>query len=77
MFDQLEKASKSLNSLPTAQPNASRQQNKDISQSRLAVGDVSTRRRPSEIARVKAVQPQSPSDKVEQELIRQLVNYFE
>lgn len=73
--DRLEKASKFLNSLPTEQPVADRQPSKDISQSRLTSKDISARRKPTEIAKVKSAQ--SVTDKLEQDLIKELVSCFE
>ena len=75
LLDQLDKASKFLGSLPTDQPVADRQQRKDISRSRFATKDISARRKPTEIAKVKSAQP--VTDKLEQDLIKELVSYFE
>ena len=75
LFDRLEKASKFLGSLPTEQPVTDQQQIKDISQPRFATKDISARRQPSEIAKVKTVQP--ITDKLEQALAKELVSYFE
>jgi hypothetical protein len=75
LFDRLEKASKFLNSLPTNQPVADRRPSKDISQSRLTTKDISTRQKPTEIAKIKSAEP--VTDKLEQELIKELVSYFE
>lgn len=74
-LDQLEKASKFLNSLPTNQPVADLQRSKDISQSRMATKDVSARRKPAEIAKVKPTQ--SVTDKLGQDLTKELVSHFE
>ena len=74
LFNRLEKASKFLGSLPT-EPVADRQQSKDISQFRFATKDISTRRKPTEIAKVRTVQP--VTDKLEQDLTKELVGYFE
>lgn len=75
LFDRLEKANRFLKSLPTNEPIADRQQNKDISQSRFANRDISARRKPTEVAKGKPAQP--VTDKLEQELIKELVSYFE
>lgn len=75
LFDRLEKASKFLDSLPTEAPVADRQQSKDISRSRFATKDISARRRPTEIAKVKPAQP--VTDKLGQDLLTKLVDYFE
>ena len=75
MLDRLEKASKFLSSLPTERPVTDRQLTKDISQSRFATKDISARRKPSEIAKVKTLQP--ITDKLEQALAKELVSYFE
>ena len=85
LFDRLEKASKFLSSLPTAQSVADQsvadqsvadhQPTKDISQSRFVTKDISANRKPSEIAKVKIAQP--VTDKLEQDLIKELVSYFE
>lgn len=73
--DQLEKASKFLNSLPTVEPVVDSQQGKDISRSRFATKDISARRKPTEIAKIRTVQP--VTDKLEQDLIKELVSYFD
>ena len=75
LFDRLEKASKFLGSLPTDQPVADRQPSQDISRSRFATKDISARRKPTEIAKVKPAQP--VTDKLEQDFIKELVSYFE
>lgn len=75
MLEQLDKASKFLGSLPTEQPVADRQQSKDISRLRFATKDISARRKPTEIAKVKSAQP--VTDKLEQDLLTKLVDYFE
>lgn len=75
LFDRLEKASKFLNSLPTEQPVADHRPSKDISQSRLTTKDISARRKPTEIVKVKSAQ--SVADKLEQDLTKELVSYFE
>ena len=75
MLDRLEKASKFLSSLPTEQLVPDRQLTKDISQSRFATKDISARRKPSEIAKIKTAEP--VTDKLEQELTKRLVSYFE
>ncbi len=75
LLDQLGKASKFLGSLPTKPSVADRQPSKDISQSRFANEDISARRKPTEIAKVKPTQ--SVTDKLEQDLIKEFVNYFE
>lgn len=75
MLDRLDKASKFLGSLSTEPLAADSQPSKDISQSRLATKDISSRRKPTEIAKVKSVQ--SVTDKLEQQLIKELVSYFE
>lgn len=75
MLDRLEKASKFLGSLPTSQPTSDQRQSKDISQSRFATKDISARRQPSEIAKIKTAEPMT--DKLEQALIKELVSYFE
>lgn len=75
LLDRLDKASKFLSSLPTEPSVADRQPSKDISQSRLATKDISARRKPKEIAKVKSAQP--VTDKLEQQLIKELVSYFE
>jgi SET domain-containing protein len=74
-LDRIEKASKFLSSLPTNQPVTDPQPGKDISQSRMAKNDISARRKPTEIAKVKTAQP--VTDKLEQNLIKEFVNYFE
>lgn len=75
LLDRLEKASKFLGSLPTSQPTSDQRQSKDISQSRFATKDISARRQPSEIAKIKTAEPMT--DKLEQALIKELVSYFE
>lgn len=75
LLDQLEKASKFLGSLPTVEPVANQRPTKDISQSRFATKDISARRKPTEIVKVKTAQP--VTDKLEQDLIKEFVNYFE
>lgn len=75
LLDRLDKASKFLGSLPTNEPVPDRQPSKDISQSRLATKDISARRKPTEIAKIKSAQ--SITDKLEQDLIKELVSYFE
>ena len=75
LLDRLEKASKFLSSLPTERPVTDRQLTKDISQSRFATKDISARRKPSEIAKIKTAEP--VTDKLEQELTKRLVSYFE
>ena len=75
MLDRLEKASKFLSSLPTERPVTDQQLTKDISQSRFATKDISARRKPSEIAKIKTAEP--VTDKLEQELTKRLVSYFE
>lgn len=75
LSDRLEKASKFLSSLPTVEPVANQRLIKDISQSRFATKDISARRKPTEIAKVRTVQP--VTDKLEQDLIKELVSYFE
>ena len=75
LLDRLEKASKFLSSLPTERPVTDQRQSKDISQSRFATKDISARRKPSEIAKVKTLQP--ITDKLEQALAKELVSYFE
>lgn len=75
LLDRLEKASKFLGSLPTVEPVTERRQTKDISQSRFATKDISARRNSTEIAKVKTVQP--VTDKLEQDLTKRLVSYFE
>lgn len=75
MLDRLEKASKFLSSLSTEQPVPDQRQNKDISQTRFATKDISARRQPSEIAKIKTIEPMT--DKLEQALIKELVSYFE
>ena len=75
LFDRLEKASKFLNSLATEQPVADHRPSKDISQSRLTTKDISARRKPTEIVKVKSAQ--SVADKLEQDLTKELVSYFE
>lgn len=75
LLNRLEKASKFLGSLPTNESSPDRQPSKDISQSRLATKDISARRKPTEIAKVKSAQ--SVTDKLEQELIKELVSCFE
>lgn len=74
-LDQLEKASKFLSSLPTNQQVTDLQLSKDISQFRIATNDISARRKPTEIAKVKTAQP--VTDRLEQNLIKELVSYFE
>jgi hypothetical protein len=74
-LDRLEKASKFLSSLATNQGVTDLQPNKDISQSRMATKDISARRKPTEIAKVKTAQ--SVTDKLEQDLIKEFVKYFE
>ena len=74
-LDRLEKASKFLSSLPTNQEVTDLQPSKDISQSRMATKDISARRKPTEIAKVKPVEP--ITDRLEQNLIKELVSYFE
>lgn len=73
--DQLEKASKFLGSLPTSQPPSDRPSTKDISRSRFTVDDISARRKPREVAKVEVAQ--LVTDKLEQELTKTLVSYFE
>ena len=75
LLDRLEKASKFLSSLPTKQLVPDRRQSKDISQSRFATKDISARRQPSEIAKIKTAE--DVTDKLEQELTKRLVSYFE
>ncbi|MEG4149006.1 hypothetical protein [Microcoleus sp. Pol12B5] len=75
LFDRLEKASKFLSSLLTTKPVADRQSSKDISRLRFATKDISVRRKPSEIAKIKNAQP--VIDKLEQDLTKELVSYFE
>ena len=75
MLDRLEKASKFLSSLPTERPVTDQRQSKDISQSRFATKDISARRKPSEIAKIKTAEP--VTDKLEQALTKELVSYFE
>lgn len=75
LLDQLAKASKFLSSLPTVEPVVDRRPSKDISQSRFATKDISARRKPTEISKIKTVQPET--DKLEQDLIKELVSYFE
>lgn len=75
LFDRLEKASKFLSSLATKQLVPDRRQSKDISQSRFATKDISARRKPSEIAKIKTAEP--VTDKLEQALTKELVSYFE
>ena len=75
LLDRLEKASKFLSSLATKQLAPDRRQSKDISQSRFAVKDISARRQPSEIAKIKTAEP--VTDKLEQALTKELVSYFE
>ena len=75
LFDRLEKASKFLSSLATKQLVPDRRQSKDISQSRFATKDISARRQPSEIAKIKTAEP--VTDKLEQALTKELVSYFE
>ncbi|HLO48506.1 MAG TPA: hypothetical protein VK211_08850 [Kamptonema sp.] len=75
LFDRLDKASQFLGSLPTNEQVPSRQPIKDISQSRLATKDISARRKQTEITKIKSAQ--SVTDKLEQDLIKELVSYFE
>lgn len=75
LLDRLEKASKYLGSLLTVKPIANQRQTKDISQSRFATKDISARRKPTEIAKVKTAQP--VTDKLEQEFVKEFVSYFE
>jgi hypothetical protein len=75
LLDRLKKASKFLDSLPTSQPTGDRLPTKDVSRSRFTVNDISVRRKPQEIAKVKVVQP--VTDRLEQELTKLLVSYFE
>ena len=75
LLDRLEKASKFLSSLATKQLAPDRRQSKDISQSRFATKDISARRKPSEIAKIKTAEP--VTDKLEQALTKELVSYFE
>ena len=75
LFDRLEKASKFLGSLATKQLVTDQRQSKDISQSRFATKDISARRKPSEIAKIKTAEP--VTDKLEQALAKELVSYFE
>jgi hypothetical protein len=74
-LDQLEKASKFLSSLLTNRPVANPQPGRDISQSRMARNDITGRRKPTEI--VKVTPTQSVTDKLEQDLIKEFVSYFE
>jgi hypothetical protein len=74
-LDQLEKASKFLGSLSTNQPVADFRSSKDISQSRMATKDISARRKPTDVTKVKPMQ--SVTDKIEQDLIKELVSNFE
>ena len=75
LLDRLEKASKFLGSLATKQLVTDQRQSKDISQSRFATKDISARRKPSEIAKIKTAEP--VTDKLEQALTKELVSYFE
>lgn len=75
LLDRLEKASRFLGSLPTVKPVVDQQPAKDVSQSRFATKDISARQKPTEIAKVKTAQP--VTDKLEQDLIKELVSYFE
>lgn len=75
LLDRLEKASKFLSSLPTERSVPDQRQDKDISRSRFATKDISARRKPSEIAKIKTAEPMT--DKLEQALIKELVSYFE
>jgi hypothetical protein len=75
LLDRLEKASKFLDSLPTSEPTGDRLPTKDVSQPRFTVNDISVRRKPREIAKVKVAQ--LVTDKLEQELTKLLVSYFE
>lgn len=74
MFDRLRKASAFVTSLPTEAP-AVRRRAQDISQSRLQIKDVSAKRRSSEASKTQSTQP--VTDKIEQELIKEFVSYFE
>lgn len=75
LLDRLEKASKFLSSLATKQLVPDRRQSKDISQPRFVTKDISARRQPSEIAKIKTAEP--VTDKLEQALTKELVSYFE
>lgn len=75
LFNRLEKASKFLGSLPTDQPTGDLPPTKDVSQSRFTADDISAKRKPREIVGVKV--PQPVTDKLEQELTKLLVSYFE
>jgi hypothetical protein len=75
LLDRLEKASKFLDSLPTSQPTGDRLPTNDVSQSRFRADDISARRKPREIAKVEVAQ--LITDKLEQELTKLLVSYFE
>ncbi len=75
LFVRLDKAGKFLDSLPTNKAVADSQPSKDISQSRLATRDISARRKPTEISKIKTAQ--SVTDKLEKDLIKELVSYFE
>jgi hypothetical protein len=73
--DRLERASEFLRSLSTSLPtNDGGQQ--DISQSRMAARDVSARRQKS-ASKINATQTRLAPGKLEQELIKELVSYFE
>lgn len=75
LLDQLERASKFLGLLPTSQQTGDRLPTKDVSRSRFAANDISARHKPREI--VKAKVAQLVTDKLEQELTKLLVSYFE
>lgn len=71
MLDRLGKASAFVTSLPTEVVTPSPRQTQDISRSRFRFKDVSA-------SRGFKIQPVQPTiDKIEQELIKELVSYFE